>query len=42
MSELKIIICPEFKIKLLSYPQHIRLKTQYLRDIVYKIVKKNS
>ncbi len=39
MSELKIITCPEFETKLLSYPEHIRPKMQYLREIVLETAK---
>ncbi len=34
MSAFKIITRPEFEIKLLSYPEHIRPKMQCLRELV--------
>ncbi len=39
MSELKIITCPEFEIKLSSYPEHVRPKMQYLRELVLETAK---
>ncbi len=39
MSELKINTSPEFEMKLLSYPDHIRPKMQYLREIVHETAK---
>ncbi len=42
MGELKIITSPEFENKLLSYPEHIRPKMQFLRELVVETAKEIS